>query len=314
MSQITIQCRLVSCESTRHQLWKLMAEKNTPLVNELLEQVGQHSDFESWRQKGKLPASYVKSLCESLKTEERFSGQPGRFYTSASALVNYIYKSWLALQQRKQWQLEGLTRWLELLKSDTELATAANWDLDTLRTRAALVLAQAQAQCDPANSQQTQNKKSKQPKKRKINNANRSVSTFLFQAYRDTEDVTERCAIAYLLKNGCKVTEKCEDLEKFTKRRRSVEIRIQRLTEQLASRMPRGRDLTGQRFLESLGYATTSVPKSEASARSWQDSLLKKPKSVPFPVAYETNEDMTWFRNQKGRLCVYFNGQARTYF
>ena len=42
MSQITIQCRLVASESSRHQLWKLMAELNTPLINELLRQVSQH--------------------------------------------------------------------------------------------------------------------------------------------------------------------------------------------------------------------------------------------------------------------------------
>ncbi|MBD2342514.1 hypothetical protein H6G64_37095 [Calothrix sp. FACHB-156] len=53
MSQITIQCRLVASESTRQQLWKLMAEKNTPLINELLTQVAQQPEFESWWQKGK---------------------------------------------------------------------------------------------------------------------------------------------------------------------------------------------------------------------------------------------------------------------
>ena len=56
MSQITIQCRLIANEPTRRQLWELMAQKNTPLINELLEQVGQHPDFPTWRQNGKLPA------------------------------------------------------------------------------------------------------------------------------------------------------------------------------------------------------------------------------------------------------------------
>ena len=56
MSQITIQCRLIASTRTRQQLWKLMADVNTPLINELLERVGQHSDFETWRQKGFLPS------------------------------------------------------------------------------------------------------------------------------------------------------------------------------------------------------------------------------------------------------------------
>ena len=56
MSQITIQCRLVAPAYTRQQHWMLMAEANTPLINELLEQVRQHSDFEVWRSIGKIPA------------------------------------------------------------------------------------------------------------------------------------------------------------------------------------------------------------------------------------------------------------------
>ncbi|MBW4642259.1 MAG: hypothetical protein KME23_04455 [Goleter apudmare HA4340-LM2] len=83
MSQITIQCRLVASESSRHQLWNFMAELNTPLINELLRQVNQHPEFETWRQKGKHPTSIVKKLCQPLKTDPRYSGQPSRFYASA---------------------------------------------------------------------------------------------------------------------------------------------------------------------------------------------------------------------------------------
>jgi fructose-1,6-bisphosphatase len=85
MNQITIQCRLVASVNTRQQLWKLMAEKNTPLINELLFKVAQHQDFETWRQKGKLPTCTVKELCQLLKSDPRFIGQPARFYASALA-------------------------------------------------------------------------------------------------------------------------------------------------------------------------------------------------------------------------------------
>ncbi|MFW6296331.1 MAG: hypothetical protein ACOC04_03985 [Halothece sp.] len=81
MSQITIQCRLVASEATRHQLWQLMAQQNTPLINELLKQVAEHPDFETWRQKGKLPGGIVSQLCKPLKKDSRFSGQPSRFYS-----------------------------------------------------------------------------------------------------------------------------------------------------------------------------------------------------------------------------------------
>ncbi|MEH2232617.1 MAG: type V CRISPR-associated protein Cas12k [Nostoc sp.] len=141
MSQITIQCRLVASESSRQKLWELMAELNTPLINELLRQVSQHPEFETWRQKGKHPTSIVKELCEPLKTDPSFIGQPGRFYTSAITTVNYIYKSWLALMKRSQFQLEGKIRWLEMLKSDAELVEASGVTLESLRAKAAEILA-----------------------------------------------------------------------------------------------------------------------------------------------------------------------------
>lgn len=81
-----------------------------------------------------------------------------------------------------------------------------------------------------------------------------SVSKSLFEAYSNTEDNLTRCAISYLLKNRCKVSEKEEDLKKFAQRRRKVEIQIERLTEQLAARIPKGRDLTDTKWLDLLDW------------------------------------------------------------
>jgi IS605 OrfB family transposase len=318
MSQITIQCRLVASASTRQKLWKLMAELNTPLINELLMQMRQHPDFETWRQKGKISAVVVKQLCEPLKTDPRFTGQPARFYTSAVTTVSYIYKSWLALMKRclrqaslTQYQLEGKIRWLEMLNSDVELLETTGVTLDVLRNQSAEILVQLTPQSAPVESQE---KKGKKAKKAKKSNSEKSLSQALFDAYRNTEDILTRCAISYLLKNGCKLPLKEEDPKKFAQRRRKLEIQIQRLMEQLEARIPKGRDLTDIKWLETLSVATGNVPENEAEAKSWQDSLLRKSNSVPFPVAYETNEDMTWFKNQFGRICVKFNGLSEHTF
>jgi hypothetical protein len=134
-----------------------------------------------------------------------------------------------------------------------------------------------------------------------------------------------------LLKNGCKISDKEEDPEKFAIRRRKTEIKISRLTEQIASRIPKGRDLTGEQWLEALSAATSTVPENEAQARSWQDRLLTESKSLPFPVAYVSNEDLKWSKkekneknpskyrkrgkkNKEGRLCVKFNGLGKHIF
>jgi hypothetical protein len=187
MSQITIQCRLIASASTRQNLWKLMAELNTPLINELLMLVRQHPDFETWRQKGKISAVVVKQLCEPLKTDPRFTGQPARFYTSAVTTVSYIYKSWLALMKRNQYQLEGKIRWLEMLNSETELVEASGVSLDSLHTKAAEILLQL-APIDTAETQPVQRKKVKKGKKSLSSDSERNLSKNLFDAYGNTED------------------------------------------------------------------------------------------------------------------------------
>lgn len=290
-----------------------MAEKNTPLINALLEQVGQHPDFETWRQKGKLPTKFVKSLCDVFKIDPRFIGQPGRFYSSASTLVEYIYKSWFAVQHRLQRQLERQTRWQEMLNSDAELVQAANCSLDTISTKASEILAAVRSSDE--DSSPPKGKKGGKTKKLKDSHGTRSLSNFLFEAYRETEDILIRCAISYLLKNGCKISDKEEDTNKFAKRRRKVEIRVSRIQEQLVSRMPKGKDLTGAHFLKTLAIATTTVPQDQAEARFWQDSLLQKSKDMPFPFAYGSTEDMTWVKNETTRrICVYFNGLSEHVF
>ncbi len=288
-----------------------MAERNTPLINELLEQIAQHPDFETWRQKGKIPAGTIKQQCESLRTDPRFIGQPGRFYASAIALVEYIYKSWLKVQQRLQRKLEGQTRWLGMLKTDEELVNQSGCTLEVIRTKASEILVPLTSKNESSKPNQTKGKKSKKPQDL---DSNRSISKTLFQVYDDTEDLLIKTAICYLLKNGCKIPDQEEDKEKFAKRRRKTEIRISRLEEQLDSRIPKGRDLTGEKWLETLIAATSTVPENESQARSWQDRLLTKPQSVPFPVTYETNEDLTWSKNSKGRLCIKFNGLSEHTF
>lgn len=158
ISQITIQCRIVASESTRQQLWKLMADKNTPLINELLLKVAQHPEFETWRQKSKHPTGIAKELCQLLKTDPRYSGQPSRFYASATALVNYTYKSWLLLMKRLQSQLDSKTYWLEMLRSDAELVKTCGASKDGIRTKATEILAQI-APVDTINTQQPKSSK-----------------------------------------------------------------------------------------------------------------------------------------------------------
>jgi hypothetical protein len=181
----------------------------------------------------------------------------------------------------------------------------SNCTLEGISAKAVEILTPLASQNESTQPTKT---KSKKHKKSQASNSNRNVSKILFEAYDNTEDILTKSALCYLLKNGCKVPTKEEDLEKFAKRRRKSEIKISRLIEQIASRIPKGRDLTGHTWLETLAIASTTAPQDQAEAKSWQDRLLTDSKCVPFPVAYETNEDLTWSKNSKGRREVRFNG------
>ena len=330
MSQITIQCRLVASEPTRKLLWELMAEKNTPLINEMLWKINHHSNFEQWQSDGKLPGTLVSDLCKSLKLDPLYAGQPSRFYLSVTKLVNYIYKSWLKLQQHRQRQLEGQIYWLSMLKSDTELLKESECSLDILRKRANAILSSIEAEIGKSQAD-------KKPKRSKL----------LFDLYDQSEDTSTRSAICYLLKNGSKLPkpDKPEDGKKFARRRRKVAIKIERLYQQLEGSRPHGRDLTDEQWLNSLQFvATPDIVNSKyiyktfcilkdphkslelvaivillaqkyiAIEKSWQAIFLTKPKFLPFPITFETNEDLKWHKNETGRLCVRFNGLSEHIF
>ncbi len=284
MSEITIQCRLTAPEDIRHSLWLLMVEKNTPLINELFKQLAEHPDLEIWKQEGKLPRGIVNNLCQSLRSQAKYEGQPGRFYSSAIAMVDFVYKSWLKVRKGWTYELRGQERWLAMLRSDDELVRECDRSLEEINSKATEIL---------------NNLKPEEYK---------STHSQLFNLYHDSENVLMCCAIVHLLKNGCKVRQKPEDPEKFTKRRRKVEIRIERLTKKLNGKAPKGRDLTGQKWLDTLAIASTYVPQDDAQAKLWQDILLTQSKSVPYPVNFLSNEDTIWGKNEKNRLTVNFNG------
>jgi Txe/YoeB family toxin of Txe-Axe toxin-antitoxin module len=231
MTQITIQCRLVASEATRKFLWQLMAKQNTPLINEILWQINHHPDFEQWQSDGKLPSSLVRDLCKSLKNEPPYAGQPSRFYLSGTTLIDYIYKSWLKLQQRRLFKLEGQERWLSMFKSDTELLKECECSLDILRSKAKEILSDLETAI--AKAQRKSNSK-KVPK----------ISSLLFDLYDEAEedDILTSSAICYLLKNGSKLPkpDKLEDRNKFTQRRRKVAIKIERLRNQIDGSRPHG--------------------------------------------------------------------------
>ena len=230
MSVKTIECRIVAKPKSLQYLWEVMTLKNTPLINELLAQVPNNPDFEEWVQKGTLPQKAIKELCLPLRKKEPFANQPGRFYTSAIASVHYMFKSWLKVQKKLRQRIEGKQRWLAMLKSDRELEVKSGKDLVEIRLIALEILQRIEQQLD--NQKINSKKKHKKKKKTKSKARKSTIHNCLYEKYNKTTDSATKCAIVYLLKNGCQIDEddECyEEPEEYVLRRRKKEIEIRPL-------------------------------------------------------------------------------------
>ncbi|MGF1489671.1 MAG: type V CRISPR-associated protein Cas12k [Prochloraceae cyanobacterium] len=236
-----------------------MAEKNTPLINELLNGINEHPDFDKWFQEKKLPKKEIKGLCDRLKSEQAYQNQPGRFYSSAIALTNYIYKSWFAIQKKLRQRIEGKQRWLDLLQSDSELETEGGQSLEQIEIEAKNILHRFEKDSSPI-------KKKKQRKSR--SKSEKTLFNHLLDRYNETTDPLARCALAYLLKNNCQIPSQNEDLDRYQFRRQKKEIEIKRLQTQLQNRLPKDRDLSGQLWLTTLDTINNCVPQDELEAAS----------------------------------------------
>ena len=300
MTVITVQCQLKATEDSLRHLWKLMVEKNTLLVNEVLQQLRTHPNMEDWLREGEIPAEVIEGLCKSLRAESRFQDMPGRFANAAENLVKYIYKSWFALQEKRIRSLQRKQRWFSLLKSDLELEQESGLSLEKLRTEATKILTKEKAKLE--HSPETELDQA-------TTDNSAALWDKLFTAYDKSKSPRRRCATAYLLKNNCEVNELEEDPNAYKLRRRKKEIEIERLKEQLNSRLPKGRNLSDQEWLEALEQAQGLILDDE-QLREVQAHLTRKQSPVPFSISYETSTDLRWSRNEHKRICVSFNGKG----
>ncbi|MEP1061055.1 type V CRISPR-associated protein Cas12k [Stenomitos frigidus AS-A4] len=273
----------------------------------MLNQVSQHPDFETWQRRGTVPEKTVKELCEPLKAS--YPSQPARFYASAILMVTYTYESWLALQQNRRRRLDGKQKWLYVVKSDAELLELSGTTFKAIQQQAQTILNQIDVEPEIQASPNAKRRKPAQKQAKSVNTA--SLMTRLFEAYEATDEILSRCAIAYLIKNGCKISETEEDPEAFAHRLHRKQQEIEQLEAQMSARLPKGRDLTGEEFLKTLAIATQQASESVTQAREWQAKLLTRPASLPYPILYGSSTDVLWGKTAKGRLAVSFNGISK---
>lgn len=77
--------------------------------------------------------------------------------------------------------------------------------------------------------------------------------------------------------------------------------------------MPKGRNLTKDEYLQALTQAKSLITQNK-EMEMVQARLLRSEQSIPFPVSYNTNVDIYWSKNERGRICVTFNGLTKHTF
>ena len=316
MAVISIQCLLKAPEETLRYLWNLMIEQNTLLVSEILERIRTHPELDTWIAQGYIPVTAINEIAKKLKQQHKYSEMPGRFSTSAETLVKEINKSWFAVQQKKRRKIWGKKRWLEIIKSEPELLEATNLSLPELQAEAEKIYNREKQQYN--NLKERKSPEIEVPKDLfahllkiydKVTNSYEKEK----KPHLKTKKLIQKCAIVYLLKNRLKFANQPEDPDKYRRYRRKKEIQIEQLEKQLKARLPKGRNLNQDEYLEALEQAECLITQNE-EMEILQARLLRSEKSLPFPVSYNTNTDIYWSKNDRGRICVTFNGLTKHSF
>ncbi|WP_088892326.1 type V CRISPR-associated protein Cas12k [Leptolyngbya ohadii] len=302
--------RLLLCfdENTRKQLWDLSV-RHTLLINQLLVELPKQSKFESWRKKGSIPRKEIQLQLTHLKNkkfvhlkeEGVFEDIPARMLTSAVLSVQYMFASIFARQRKLHFQCEGKKTWLAIQEYDLDLAQSTDFTPEQIRDRAKQFLEEVEQ---------------RRQELREENQAEQdlpSVMSLLFQLFKETETPLEQRAIAYLLRNDCKVKVKkkkkkeggeveeaeVEDRDAILLRLSKKRIQIQRFEEQMAVELPIGRDPLGYRTDQLIQSAALFYPEGEFEA--WQKefavrlaNLSSDLETLPYPVLFGSNTDLYW--------------------
>ena len=311
MAIITVQCRLQAEEKTLKYLWELGTIQNTVFVSEILEQIATHPQMQSWLNDGYIPSTALDKIADELKKQDRYKDMAARPTTSATTLVKEIYKSWFAVQAQKRRRLWGKKRWLSIIRSESELLEATNLSLCELQSEAERILKREQ----------------KKQEKQAQDDSKSEKAQDLFPYFMDIYDkvtknyeqekkphlkkkkLIQQCAVIYLLKNQLEFANEPEDTEKYQLYKRRKEIEVEKLQKQLKARLPKGRSLEENEYLEALKQAEGLITEN-SEMELLQAKLLRSEKPISLPISYYTNTDVHWSKSKQGRICVAFNGMS----
>jgi hypothetical protein len=268
-----------SSEDVRQTLWQLFLI-SSGLIDELLDRLSQHPNFQTWQQQGSLPDDELKACWLELKSSPSYDEKlPGRFFSSVQSMVKTIYASWLAVNQQKQRRLNGLNKLTEIVYSDQALIEMCD-----------LTFAQLQANAESMLSEID----------KEIANSEKSLSriNLLFKKYTEIpeEDIISRSAIAYLIRHGCKIESKIEPVTEFKKWLGKKRKEARRLETQLAGHFPRGRDVQNKALTSCLENINRDDFADDLEYMLWHNPISRNAPPLPHPIEFNSNTDLRWLK------------------
>ncbi|GFE68759.1 type V CRISPR-associated protein Cas12k [Chroococcus sp. FPU101] len=301
----TVQCLLKASEDTLKQLWTWM-QQTTELINNLLQHIQAHPDWDKWLSQGGIPPTVIDSFIKAAKQEPPYSEMPSRFPLSAQNLVKEMYQSWFEVQRRKRFILEKKQQFLAILKSDEELQAQSGVTFNELCQKAGKLLKQTQEKLEKERQQNNQ------PSPTTDKEVFQELSNVFYPAYDTAKTPLKRCIIALLIKNNYKIPQSPEDPQKYAQRRKSKEIYTAKLQEQLNAKTPKGRRINFDDWFDILDKAQEPITEVK-DFRELQAEILRKFFPLSYPVSFPSNTDLTWFINSQGRIVLKLHGMIEGY-
>ncbi|MBD2001404.1 hypothetical protein H6G00_33230 [Leptolyngbya sp. FACHB-541] len=315
----------VASEAARDLVLQL-ALASTRLCKELNEQIGQHPDFEEWKENRKIPPKILKEIWNSLRATSSYGNVPyedipERFARSAWLRIESIYASWFKTQAKLLTRYYGLKRWLDIVKSDKKLAEICGCSIEQIQMRASQLLAEARVRLkekrqaekaegkdkkqsqkgkkrskaieEPASTAESDNQSHKDPELETEHTLTDELFDTYFELVKSRSSLRDQCAIVHLIKNGCKIASEPENIKEFAKKCQGKRTRLERTEKQLSDRIPRVRDL-GEEAERAFSNGIERVPLDNAEFEAQLADFQRKPNPLPYAVLFYSGDDVEW--------------------
>ena len=194
------------------------------------------------------------------------------------------------------------------MQSEIDLLKTTEFELSEITAAAKLAL----------NSARKQKKKSD----KSVEGSSPSLFSILIDIQFKTKSPLKKRGINHLLLNDLNIRQREFELSDLETRLEAKFLEVEDLENRLRSRLPKGRDPDGQRYVSALAEAA-SISEQYLSPERINEIQASIPiyNELPYPLIYEGGSNISWIllesansKSKSGRLQVYFSGISELKF